>query len=97
MGFRQIEVEGDSRAVVTKLQSDLEDPSDIGALISEAKGQTRRFQECRFLFRHRSGNRVAHALAALRHSLVTDLVWIEEAPVEIETLAAEDRRWLDPP
>ncbi|GMI93031.1 hypothetical protein like AT3G09510 [Hibiscus trionum] len=97
MGFRQIEVEGDSRAVVTKLQSDSDDPSDIGALISEAKGQTRRFQECRFLFRHRSRNRVAHALAALRRSLDTDLVWIEEAPVEIETLAAEDRRWLDPP
>ncbi|GMJ04392.1 hypothetical protein HRI_004108400 [Hibiscus trionum] len=97
LGFSRIEVEGDSRSVITKLQSKSQDTSDIGALISEAKGLSRNFRVCNFLFRHRAGNSVAHALADYRLSLDLDRIWVEDVPSRIELLAAEDRRWLDPP
>ncbi|GMI81993.1 hypothetical protein HRI_001868600 [Hibiscus trionum] len=97
LGFSHVAIEGDSGAIINKLRSPLEDPSDIGALISEAKGQSRVFQGCTFLFRHRSAKKAAHALTTLRRSLDTDLVWIEETPAEIEAIAADDRRSWDPP
>ncbi|KAK8561774.1 hypothetical protein V6N12_048834 [Hibiscus sabdariffa] len=96
-GFQWVEVEGDSRAVVTKLLSASSDTSEISVLIGEAKGLAKNFRDCKLVFRNRGGNTVAHSLAHLRGELTTDTIWVEEAPWQIELLAAEDRRWLDPP
>ncbi|GMI98381.1 hypothetical protein like AT2G04420 [Hibiscus trionum] len=48
LGFIRIEVEGDSRSVITKLISESPDLYEIGALISEANGISRSCRECRF-------------------------------------------------
>ncbi|KAL4303150.1 hypothetical protein GQ457_10G017370 [Hibiscus cannabinus] len=97
LGFQWVEVEGDSRAVVTKLLSASSDTSEISALIGEAKGLARNFRDCKFVFRNCGGNVVAHSLAHLRGELATDTIWVEEAPWQIELLAAEDRRFPPKP
>ncbi|KAK9001972.1 hypothetical protein V6N11_024665 [Hibiscus sabdariffa] len=48
LGFQWVEMEGDSRAIVTKLLSASSDTSEMSALIGEAKGLARNFRDCKF-------------------------------------------------
>ncbi|XP_038996489.1 uncharacterized protein LOC120191160 [Hibiscus syriacus] len=48
LGFNSIVVEGDSRAVITKLSSVEEDASKISAVIYEGKQLTQNLHACRF-------------------------------------------------
>ncbi|GMI88064.1 hypothetical protein like AT3G09510 [Hibiscus trionum] len=97
LGFEQLEVEGDSRSIISKLASGSLDSSEVAALISEANGLSLNFRRCDFSFVHRSGNSVAHALSKFRQSVEVDHFWVDEVPPRIEAAAAGDRRWLDPP
>ncbi|KAL4383258.1 hypothetical protein GQ457_15G023360 [Hibiscus cannabinus] len=50
LGFQWVEMEGDSRAIVTKLLSASSDTSEMSALIGEAKGLARNFRDYKFFF-----------------------------------------------
>ncbi|KAL4362372.1 hypothetical protein GQ457_04G010120 [Hibiscus cannabinus] len=63
LGFHSVIFEGDSLALIKKLNSDAFDFSEISALVWEAKGLARNLHACRFLFIPRGGNQAAHALA----------------------------------
>ncbi|KAK8581177.1 hypothetical protein V6N12_071412 [Hibiscus sabdariffa] len=71
--------------------------SEIGGHIGDAKILAQNFQNCTFNFISRAGNSVAHAMARERSFLFEDCTWVEEAPASVESAAAEDRRWIDPP
>ncbi|GMI84532.1 hypothetical protein HRI_002122500 [Hibiscus trionum] len=92
LGFEQLEVQGDSRSIISKLASESSDSSEVAALISEAKGLSLNFRRCDFSFVHRSGNSVAHALSKFRQSVDFDHFWVDEVPPRIEAAAAADRR-----
>ncbi|GMJ04276.1 hypothetical protein like AT3G09510 [Hibiscus trionum] len=97
LGFDQIVVEGDSRSIISKLVAASPDSSEAATLVMEAKGLSLNFRRCDFVFVHRSGNSVAHALSKYRQSVDFDHFWVDEVPHRIELAAAADRRWLDSP
>ncbi|KAG8478391.1 hypothetical protein CXB51_028230 [Gossypium anomalum] len=63
MGVREMEVKGDARSVIKKIQSKWADKSEIQAYISNYQDLSNSFQTCVFLFGHRSKNEIAHLLA----------------------------------
>ncbi|KAL4296726.1 hypothetical protein GQ457_12G018660 [Hibiscus cannabinus] len=90
-------VEGDNKSIVSKLNSTDQDISGIGSIIRSVKMLATNFVSCQFLFTGRSGNKPAHALASEGLRQFGDRFWIEDAPALILALAAQDRRFLDPP
>ncbi|KAK8501854.1 hypothetical protein V6N11_063167 [Hibiscus sabdariffa] len=63
LGFHSIIFEGDSLALIKKMNSDAQNFLVISVLVWEAKGLARNLHACRFLFIPRGGNHAAHALA----------------------------------
>ncbi|KAL4320166.1 hypothetical protein GQ457_18G007330 [Hibiscus cannabinus] len=97
LGFHFIWVESDSLAVVKILNSNTIDKSEIGAITWDSKVKACIFEECKFLFVPRQGNRVAHALVSDYDSDLFEEFWVEDAPALVLSMADSDRRYLDPP
>lgn len=93
LGLREVEIEGDSRPVIRKLQEKLEDRSEIVMFINDSKNLRLGFQVCVFFFTNRESNKVAYVIASkgLRKRETTYL----ENQVLSGTIdvMAEDRRW----
>ena len=70
IGFLKVEIEGDARGVIRKLQGVKEDLSPIGTLVDVAKSRTKSF--CKFILTRRKGNMAAHWLAKYRLKLQGD-------------------------
>ncbi|MBA0751835.1 hypothetical protein Gogos_000733, partial [Gossypium gossypioides] len=96
LGFQSVILEGDSRLVIHKLVTNLEDFSEISALIWEAKEFSKLFEVCRCICAARSGNMAAHAMAPDGLTRREDRFWVEEAPLLVAAVADEGRRLLDP-
>ncbi|KAK8697488.1 hypothetical protein V6N13_113633 [Hibiscus sabdariffa] len=71
--------------------------SDIGAITRDIKVFAGHFTSCSFTHIGRACNRVAHAMAARGLHLQSNRMWMEDAPDFVLQLAAEDRRFQDPP
>ncbi|GMI87603.1 hypothetical protein like AT4G29090 [Hibiscus trionum] len=97
LGFRHVVVEGDSLSVIEKLKSGLDDRLDISAIVWNAQMLAQNFRTCTFSFIPRNGNFPVHAMAKESFNFSSERVWVEEAPDAVVHLAAEDRRWIDPP
>ncbi|KAL4269523.1 hypothetical protein GQ457_HM001110 [Hibiscus cannabinus] len=97
LGFHFIWVESDSLTIVKNLNSNTIDKSEIGAITWDSKVKAGSFEECKFLFVPRQGNRVAHALASVYDSDLFEEFWVEDAPTLVLSMADSDRRCLDPP
>ncbi|KAK9006717.1 hypothetical protein V6N11_019051 [Hibiscus sabdariffa] len=63
LGCMHVILESDSLTVISKLLSNKEDLSVLRPYISEARGISRNFALCQFVFTPRGGNVVAHRLA----------------------------------
>ncbi|KAL4378113.1 hypothetical protein GQ457_02G040570 [Hibiscus cannabinus] len=63
-GFKIIIIECDTLAVASKLKKKLPDFSMLGLFLEEAKQLMNSFEDVGVCYVHRSGNRVAHALAS---------------------------------
>ncbi|XP_039013482.1 uncharacterized protein LOC120143162 [Hibiscus syriacus] len=92
LGFRDVIVEGDSKAVISKLSSETTDYSEISALVWEVKGNARGLHACTYRHIHQSGNKTAHLLATLNNEDEDNRFWVEEAPRSVEEQASEDVR-----
>ncbi|KAG8489751.1 hypothetical protein CXB51_017986 [Gossypium anomalum] len=95
LGLREIEVEGDSRTIIQKLQEEKEDRFEISMYIKDAQYLSCHFNLCVFLFTNREADRVAYCLAQeglkKRESIyLTNPV----SPGAVEAMA-EDRRRLE--
>ncbi|MBA0816062.1 hypothetical protein Gohar_000764, partial [Gossypium harknessii] len=97
MGFTMIEVEGDSRTVISNINGAKEDKSHNSAYISDARTQVNHFMKVLFLHANRDCNKVAHAIAEEGFALREDTYWVEEVPTVALTAVAADRRWVDLP
>ncbi|GMI99218.1 hypothetical protein like AT3G25270 [Hibiscus trionum] len=97
LGFADIIAEGDSLTVIKKLNSKSRDLFEISTYIGDAKSLARRFHTCRFVFTRREGNRSAHAMTLESRKYAEEMFWVEDAPGSVQSIANEDRRWLDPP
>ncbi|KAK5842691.1 hypothetical protein PVK06_005074 [Gossypium arboreum] len=97
LGFQSVILEGDSRLVIHKLVTSLEDFSEISALIWEVKEFSKLFEVCRCICAAKLGNMAAHAMAQDGLTRREDRFWVEETPLLVVAVADEGRRLLDPP
>ncbi|KAL4332038.1 hypothetical protein GQ457_07G005000 [Hibiscus cannabinus] len=96
LGCLHVTLESDSLTMISKLRSAKDDISVLRPYISEAKGISRSFASCQFVFIPRGGNVVAHRLAQFGKSRNADFFWVEEIPSPLIVLVEVDRRSLDP-
>ncbi|KAK8674149.1 hypothetical protein V6N13_112445 [Hibiscus sabdariffa] len=97
MGFNDVVVESDSRAVISKLCSQGSDLSEMEIYTRDAKRLAGFFLSYIFSFVARNSNNVVHALAAEGSHCQEDQFWVEAAPPQALTLAADDKRFIVPP
>ncbi|KAA3464885.1 Ribonuclease H-like superfamily protein [Gossypium australe] len=64
LGIRDVDVEGDSRAVIQKLQGESMDRSEIAAYIADSKKLLSHFRSCVFIFQNREANDAAYNIAS---------------------------------
>ncbi|KAG8480642.1 hypothetical protein CXB51_025232 [Gossypium anomalum] len=79
MGFREIQIKGDSRTVIKKCQSTETDKSAIGAIIRDIQNKSVYFQTIKFQHIPRMKNSRAHKIAkeALASGLTSYLVQVD--------------------
>ncbi|KAK8508865.1 hypothetical protein V6N12_034967 [Hibiscus sabdariffa] len=91
LGFRSVQIEGDSLSLIKKLSSAMADKSVISPILLDIKALSKAFDIITFSFVSREGNKVAHELARARLQYSEPRYWIEEAPTTVERLAQRDR------
>ncbi|KAL4348978.1 hypothetical protein GQ457_17G011570 [Hibiscus cannabinus] len=96
LGFHSVIFEGDSLALIKKMNSEAHDFSEISALVWEAKGLAWNMHACCFLFIPWGGNQAAHALAGESSLDSTDCFWVEEVPPTVLPFVESDRRYATP-
>ena len=90
MGIRDCLFESDSLTVVNAMQRRTEVPASIVNVINGSLSQLYGFRDVKFSHVGRSGNKVAHTLAQFAKSVQDYYAWVEETPVCIEGLVAQD-------
>ncbi|KAL4385050.1 hypothetical protein GQ457_15G008960 [Hibiscus cannabinus] len=91
LGFRSVQIEGDSLSVIKKLCSAMADKSIISPILVDIKDSSKAFDIITFSFVSREGNAVAHELAKAGLQYSEPRYWVEEASVTVERLAQRDR------
>ncbi|KAL4273917.1 hypothetical protein GQ457_13G010390 [Hibiscus cannabinus] len=97
LGFRRIVVEGDSFLVISKLSNSRMDFSSVSSILFSIKDRARDFDLISFVHINRARNQVAHSLASLGKNFSSPQVWIEEAPLSVDSFVQRDRWWINPP
>ncbi|KAK8624975.1 hypothetical protein V6N13_089859 [Hibiscus sabdariffa] len=90
LGFRSVQVEGDSLSIIKKLNAATMDRSLISPIISDIQTLRGSFDNITFSFVGRQGNMVAHELAKLGIQLSEPMYWMEEVPMQVECLVLRD-------
>ncbi|KAK5841196.1 hypothetical protein PVK06_010105 [Gossypium arboreum] len=91
LGLREMEIEGDSRSVIRKLE-EKEDRSDIAVFIHDSKNLFLDFQTCIFLFTNREANEVAHIVASEGIKRRESTYLANQVHSGAAEMVAEDRR-----
>lgn len=97
LGFLSVPLEGDSKTVFNKVNSQEDDWSEISAITWSIKELAQGFHVCRFGFIGRSGNNAAHEMAKKDWLYEGDRYRVEEAPNRVAAAVAKDRRLQEPP
>ncbi|KAK8606864.1 hypothetical protein V6N13_052617 [Hibiscus sabdariffa] len=90
LGFRSVQVEGDSLSIIKKFNAATMDRSLISPIISDIQTLRGSFDNITFSFVGRQGNMVAHELAKLGIQLSEPMYWMEEVPMQVERLVLRD-------
>ncbi|KAH1096750.1 hypothetical protein J1N35_013671 [Gossypium stocksii] len=97
LGLRKVEIEGDSRTVIRKLQEEGEDRSEIEVFIQDSRYLSLDFESCDFKFVSREANKVAH-LITKEGINKGETTYLQNAVFTgVEEALMEDRRWMVPP
>ncbi|KAA3455432.1 reverse transcriptase [Gossypium australe] len=96
MCFSHVQMEGDSRTTIVKINQVLPDYSDTRTYIEEIKIKASFFHHISFCHVDRRANMVAHMIAKERISLPEDRFWVEELPAAAEAFLARDLSGLIP-
>ena len=89
-GFRNLVVEGDCLALISKLHSQVRPNNMLGFFISDILNTFALFEFVSWSFVRRGGNAVAHALAKFQPFVIGERIWWEEVPDEISNFASRD-------
>ncbi|KAA3482737.1 reverse transcriptase [Gossypium australe] len=92
LGLRDVEIEGDARTVIKKLQGKEEDRSKIAAYIKDSKEMALQFRFCVFLFLNREANEVAHEIASEGLKKKENTYLSKRVPTDVEPAVMADRR-----
>lgn len=92
LGLRKVEIEGDSRTVIRKLQVEYEDRSEIAVFINDSKKLSLGFQTCVFLFTNRDVNKVAHLIASEGIRMRESTYLVNQVFSVTAEMVAEDQR-----
>ncbi|KAK8663631.1 hypothetical protein V6N13_083440 [Hibiscus sabdariffa] len=92
LGFKIVQLEGDSLTVIRKFSSDSLDKSIIQPIITDIKAKLQLFEKITFSHVGRQGNAAAHALARIHTQFQLPRYWVEEAPQEVEQVTLADLR-----
>ncbi|KAA3483062.1 reverse transcriptase [Gossypium australe] len=95
LGLWEVEIEGDARTVIRKLQEKKEDRSKIAAYIKDSKEMVLQFRYCVFLFQNREANEVAHKIASKGLKRKGNNYLSQRVPTGAESAVMEDRRWTE--
>ncbi|KAH1073287.1 hypothetical protein J1N35_025615 [Gossypium stocksii] len=90
MGFTHVQVEGDSRTTIAKINQMLPDFSDMSTYIEEIKIKACHFQCICFHHVDRRANMVTHMVAKERMVIKEDRFWVEDLPAAAEVFLARD-------
>ncbi|KAK5825675.1 hypothetical protein PVK06_020533 [Gossypium arboreum] len=90
LGFQHIQIEGDSLAIIKKLQLDTLDRSVLGPIVVDIKQNMGLFVYVTFHHVRRDTNEAAHVLAREGRRLLKEWFWIKEALELVERAAAAD-------
>ncbi|MFQ6653610.1 hypothetical protein Gotur_024923, partial [Gossypium turneri] len=91
MGFTKLEVEGDARVVIEKINQEEIGRADLDSIIADIKALERFFHQTSVKHVRREANRVAHLFAREGYSRSENTFWMEDIPaVAKELVAAEE-------
>ncbi|MBA0826479.1 hypothetical protein Goarm_011325 [Gossypium armourianum] len=79
-GFAKVEVEGDSRTAIEKINQKENSRTDLDSAIVDIKDIGRTFHQIRFKHARREANRVAHFIAREGHSKSENTFWMKDTP-----------------
>ncbi|MBA0808305.1 hypothetical protein Gohar_024056, partial [Gossypium harknessii] len=94
MGFRAVQIEGDSLTTIKKTNSKTADRSVLSPVIQDIKDYVRCFEKITFRFFRRDANTAAHVLAGEGRRFSEPMYWVEEAPAAVVRIVAADWRRL---
>ncbi|XP_052484349.1 uncharacterized protein LOC128039806 [Gossypium raimondii] len=92
-GFTKVEVEGDSRTVIEKINQEGFDRAYLDSVITDIKSIGRTFHRIRFKHARREANRVAHFIAREGNSKSENTFWMEDISTAVRDMViAEETR-----
>lgn len=89
-GIRQVVVESDCLKVITTRKKNEEDRSRSGLLINDIKELSKQCSILEFSHIYREAKQVAHALANVALTIVSDCILLNKVPEEVEPLITFD-------
>ncbi|KAA3474494.1 reverse transcriptase [Gossypium australe] len=92
LDLRDVEIEGDARTVIKKLQENGEDRSEIAAYTKDSKEMALRYRHCIFQFLHREANEVSHRIAHEGMKNKENTYLMNRFPLGVESAMMADRR-----
>ncbi|KAK8713076.1 hypothetical protein V6N13_148303 [Hibiscus sabdariffa] len=92
LGFRNVEIEGDALAVISKVKNLKKDRSEVWAIISNIQSLKNDFDSTVFKHINRQGNNAAHVLAKEGRRFSNLRIWIEDAPLAVKIVVRTDCR-----
>ncbi|XP_040960303.1 uncharacterized protein [Gossypium hirsutum] len=91
MGFTKVEVEGDARVVIEKINQEENGRAHLDSIIADIKAFERFFHQISVKHVRREANRVAHPIAREGYSRLENTFWMEDiSAVAKELVAAEE-------
>ncbi|MBA0763378.1 hypothetical protein Gotri_012824 [Gossypium trilobum] len=79
-GFAKVEVEGDSRTKIEKINQEGNSITNLDSAIVDIKAIGRTFHQIRFKHARREANRVAHFIPREGHSRSENTFWMKDTP-----------------
>ncbi|MBA0570546.1 hypothetical protein Golob_004187 [Gossypium lobatum] len=95
LGFKKMQIEGDSLTVIKKVKTNFQEKSMLSPIIKDIKTKLGGFERISFYFAGRKANVAVHALVAEGHQLDEPQYWVEEAPQVVERVVEIDcQHWF---
>ncbi|KAL6227626.1 hypothetical protein ACLB2K_001583 [Fragaria x ananassa] len=88
--IEEVEFEGDCALILQTLSRDVDDLSEVGAILADCKHYMIAFNFISLRHVYREANGVTHRLVHLASTSMLDEFWVEDTPVIIQDVLVED-------